>query len=75
MASRALPDTTVLSGSPAKFQSPDSPKTGRSPDARLLSLAKIEKNLKKNPKKKFFLVYLFGLGTFDIKFVFMNLIL
>ena len=29
--SRALPDITVRSGSPAKFQSPDSPKTGRSP--------------------------------------------
>jgi len=31
LQTRALPDITVRSGSPANFQSPDSPKTGRSP--------------------------------------------
>ena len=86
--SRALPDITVRSGSPANFQSPDSPKTGRSPSRTpdFYHLKKWEKNPKKNPKKKFFknffqiffskffsrffFVYLFGLGTFDTKFVF-----
>ena len=82
---RALPDITVRSGSPANFQSPDSPKTGSSPSRTpdFYHLKKWEKNPKKNPKKKkfskiffkfffqnFFFVYLFGLGTFDTKFVF-----
>ena len=48
---RALPDITVRSGSPANFQSPDSPKTGRSP-SRTPDFYHLKKWEKKNPKKK-----------------------
>ena len=54
ISNRALPDITVRSGSPAKFQSPDSPKTGRSPSRTpdFYHLKKLEKNQKKKKKKK-----------------------
>ena len=92
---RALPDITVWSGSPANFQSPDSPKTGHSPSRTpdFYHLNKWEKISPKKSKKKFqnfqifflffffkiffkfFFVFLFGLGTFDSKFVSRDLIL
>ena len=50
---RALPDITVRSGSPANFQSPDSPKTGRSP-SQTPDFYHLKKG-GKNPKKYQFL--------------------
>ena len=53
---RALPDITVRSGSPANFQSPDSPKTGRSPSRTpdFYHLKKWGKKIKKKISKKKF---------------------
>ena len=53
---RALPDITVRSGSPANFKSPDSPKTGRSPSRTpdFYHLKKWEKNPKKQKFQKKF---------------------
>ena len=53
---RALPDITVRSGSPANFQSPDSPKTGRSPSRTpdFYHLKKWGRKSKKKSKRKIF---------------------
>ena len=67
--SRALPDITVRSGSPAKFQSPDSPKTGRSPSwtPDFYYLKKWGKIQKKKSKKKIFFSKFFFKNFFFIK--------